>query len=168
MKRLSLDYLKSRLTYDPQSGVFIWKSKIPHSGIEIGQVAGTLTSNGYLKIFINRKYYLSHRLAWFYINGYWPKDQIDHINHNRKDNSIKNIRLSNSKLNQMNKSMAKNNTSGVTGVSWSKVGLRWVANIKVNYKSINLGSFALFHEAVNARKNAEALYGFHENHGKRL
>jgi hypothetical protein len=93
-------------------------------------------------------------------------DEVDHINHNRTDNRWNNLRAVTSKSNSRNQSKSIKNKSGVTGVHWDNLRNRWIAQIHIDYKTVHLGTFVEFHEAVNARKNAEVLYGFHENHGK--
>jgi len=151
--------IKQHLHYTPKTGVFI--------RLKTGEVAGGARKDGYHRISIHNKRYYAHRLAWLYEYGYMPK-QIDHIDHNPSNNKISNLREATQKENQKNMSKGKNNTSGVVGVGWHKKSKRWRAYICVDGSNISLGYFTLFHEAVNARKNAEVLYGFHENHGKDL
>jgi len=121
--------------------------------------------NGYIIISFMGNNYPAHRLAWLLHYGTLlkPEEQIDHINHVRSDNTLKNLRIADYKINGKNRSHAKNNTSGVTGVHWSYN--KWRAQIKVDGTIIDLGTFVKFTDAVNARKNAEVLYGFHDNHG---
>ena len=102
---------------------------------------------------------------WLYVTGKFPKNEIDHINHIKDDNRWDNLRDVAHSTNGKNQSMQVSNTSGVRGVYWYKNNQRWVANITVDGEKIHLGSYVQHHEAVNARKNAEVLYGFHTNHG---
>jgi hypothetical protein len=83
---------------------------------------------------------------------------VDHINHRRWNNRKMNLRECNSSQNNMNRSLGCNNTSGVTGVSWDKKSGYWYARIGLNGKSINLGGFSDFNEAVKVRQNAEIKY----------
>ena len=99
------------------------------------------------------------------MTGIMP-DKVDHENHIVSDNRWCNLRNASSFDNMQNTKMSVRNTSGCVGIYWNKTNLRWEGRIDVNKKRIFLGSFELYHEAVNARKNAEVLYGFHENHGK--
>ena len=132
-----------------------------------GKVAGSINkSNGYLRVAINSKSYLVHRIVWEMNNGKIPDGmQIDHINHDRTDNRLCNMRLVTGKVNAYNQSLRKNNTSGVCGVSWDSKRKKWVANIKVNGKFVNLGRFDDRESAAIARASAENEYGFHINHG---
>lgn len=162
---ITQERLKEVLDYDLASGLLTWKDPPKCMRYLKGQVAGSLHKNtGYINIMVDKKPYPAHRLAWLYMYRTLP-DQIDHINHIRSDNRLNNLRSANSSINGKNQSKSINNTSGVTGVSWYTKSKRWVSKIMVDGERIYLGSFVNFHEAVNARKNAEALYGFHENHG---
>lgn len=87
----TLDYFRKLLQYDPDTGLFHWKIRVGTRGAA-GAVAGTPNPNGYLKSPIDKKQYSLHRLAWFFSTGAWPKGQIDHINGDRQDNRIANLR----------------------------------------------------------------------------
>ena len=102
-----------------------------------------------------------------YVHGYCA-EQVDHINGVRDFNPIANLRNASQIENSRNLSKPKSNKSGVMGVSRDKVNRKWRATIKVNYRQINIGRFASFNDAVQARVEAEKKYGFHENHGKTL
>lgn len=154
--------LREILNYDSESGIFTWKVK-PNRRIKIGQVAGRQSRDGYIRIRVDRTLYLAHRLAWLYHYGTFPEQEIDHINRNKLDNSIGNLRDVCRSTNNRNKDTQSNNSSGVAGVSFDKKRNRWRANIGVDGKVVSLGYFVEFHEAVNARKNAEVLYGFQED-----
>ena len=91
-QELTQDYLKSILHYDPDTGVFTWLKKLSNNTKVMG-VAGTIAQDGYVKIRINSQGYPAHRLAWFYFYGTFPQEQLDHINLNRSDNAIKNLRI---------------------------------------------------------------------------
>lgn len=138
------------LRYDPADGVFYWNSSRPK--VRVGQRAGHLHHKGYVNIEIDGKHYSAHRLAWFYITGSMPADQIDHINGNRSDNRIANLRQA---TNGQNRANSKNNNphglKGVRRIPWIAEGKRcWQASIRHNKKSIYLGCFHTKEEAHSA------------------
>lgn len=108
----------------------------------------------------------AHRVIWAMETGDWPEDQIDHINHDRTDNRIKNLRSATHIENCKNQTVSKSNTSGHTGVYWCKWRNKWRVQIMVGGKNKTLGRFTEKADAIHARKKAEIKYGFHENHGK--
>ena len=149
------------LNYDPVSGVFTWKTTRFN-----GKVAGCLHKKlGYLVIGFRSKHYYAHRLAWRITNGYWP-DFIDHINGDRADNRISNLREVPKQDNHRNMKCFSNSTTKVPGVSFHKQTSKWRAYITVDTKQRSLGCFDAFEDAVAARKQAEQTHGFHKNHGR--
>jgi hypothetical protein len=156
--------LKELLHYDPDTGFFTWI--VLKSGTKISKIAGGIRPDGYRQICINGKTYLAHRLVWLYVHGEFPKNQIDHINHVKSDNRLVNLRDATSHENCRNQTLHKRNKSGVCGVYIYKPTGKWLASIRVNNKTINLGYFNNKRDAVATRKEAEIKYGFHENHGK--
>jgi hypothetical protein len=163
-KILTQEQLKEILNYNPETGDFTWKKQVSNS-VKIGEVAGNV-SNGYRQIKINSKLYRAHRLAWLYLNGSFPINEIDHINHIKDDNRVINLREATRKENLMNVGMLKSNTSGVMGVSMHKKTKKWLSSIQVNKKLIHLYCGNDFFEAICARKSAENKYDFHPNHGQ--
>ena len=161
---ITQDKLKKLYTYDEDSGIFTRNED--RGKYKAGGIAGAVNSSGYIVIMINSKSYQAHRLAWLYTHGEMPNGDIDHLNHIRTDNRLCNIREVNRSENGRNKVITNRNKSGFHGVYWRKDDNRWTAKIGVDGKQVYLGCFSEFHEAVNARKNAEVLYGFHKNHGK--
>lgn len=157
--------LKELLHYDPRTGLFTWVKKRARTSFKVGDVAGGFDSDGYICITINNSQYLAHRLAFLYMTGKFPDNQVDHDNHCRDDNRWKNLNPATNAANNKNKSMPKNNTSGCVGVCWGEAANRWMAYIYVKRKRIHLGYFTHKTDAVNARKEANIKYGFHKNHG---
>ena len=154
---LTAEYLRSILDYAQETGIFTWKVSTSRR-VKAGDKAGSLDGGGYLSIKVCSRRYQAHRLAWFYVYGSWPKDQIDHINRNKTDNRIANLRDVSHKQNGQNASKPSNNTSGHPGVCWHKRDSKWVAQIRHNYKRIHLGLFENLEEALSARKAAEKFY----------
>lgn len=161
-KIITQSELKELYNYDPLTGIFTYNNPLPRCRFKHGDVAGSL-SRGYVRMRVQGKNYRAHRLAWLYMFEVWPKHQIDHINHDRSDNRINNLREATHQENQRNRSVNKNNTSDVCGVNWEDC--KWRSRITIDRKNISLGRFIDKFEAICARKSAENLYGFHSNHG---
>lgn len=137
----------------------------PTGSVSIGSNAGTLQKRGYIEIRLDKKVYKAHRLAWLYVTGKWPKDQIDHINHARDDNRWVNLQEADNKSNAKNRASTKAN-GDIIGVYWNKSRLNWRAAININGKRTFLGSYTDKFDAICARLSANNKYGYHENHGK--
>ena len=106
--------LKTYLEYTPDTGLFVWKIKLSNS-IGKGSVAGSEDAYGYIQIELLGFAYKAHRLAWFYMTGEWPKDQLDHENRVRNDNRWNNLREASQTQNSQNQSTSYNTTSGLKG-----------------------------------------------------
>ena len=152
--KLTQARLKSVLDYDPASGIFNWKISLS-STAGVGDIAGCKNFYGYLVTRIDGKLYLNHRLAWVYVNGYFPENDIDHIDRNRTNNKIDNLREVSRACNLRNCGNPVTNTSGVKGVYWKKRDNKWYAQIKDNGKKYNLGIYSAFDDAVFARLAGE-------------
>jgi hypothetical protein len=137
---LTAERLKEVVTYDPDTGAFMWKHN-KKGGVRAGDLAGYTDTTGYIQIRIDMRLYKAHRLAWLYVHGEWPSLHIDHINGNPHDNRIENLRLADDHQNCANSKISKNNKSGLKGVSWSKAKRRWTAHICVRRKRMWLGYF---------------------------
>ena len=155
--------LKELLHYSPETGYFTWILSI--GKVKKGDIAGTLTNDGYIMIGVNKGLYLAHRLACLYMTGVWPKEQMDHGDHIRSNNKWDNLTEATNSQNQRNAGKRKDNTSGITGVRWDKRFSKWRALIKTNGRTKNLGLFIDKFEAICARKSANNEYDFHPNHG---
>jgi hypothetical protein len=121
---------------------------------KIGDVVGSLHGDNYLTVSINSKNILLHRVIYFYHYGHCP-EFLDHINGNFKDNRIENLRPATRSQNMMNRRLAKNNTSGIIGVTWEKSTNSWIAKININGKRTKLGKFTDLFSAACVRKSAE-------------
>jgi hypothetical protein len=155
----SPDMLRQLLCYDPATGFISRKS----DGARVFQ---SIHSTGYFCGVILRKWFLAHRIAWALHYRDWPKNNIDHINGDRADNRIENLRDVPQTLNQRNRTRRENNTSGHNGVYWHKRASRWQAQIRINGKRKYLGRYADINDAIAARKAAECGHGFTERHGE--
>lgn len=151
---ISLNYLKEILEYDPKTGIFIWKVKKTNN-VFVGQRAGSKDKNGYLIIGVDYKAYKAHILAWYYMTGEWPLQDIDHKNEITDDNKYNNLRLATKSQNGINHSKNKNNTSGYKGVRWKKDKNKWQAYINKDHKFYHIGYFLILNDAVKARQIKE-------------
>jgi hypothetical protein len=146
---LTQEYLKAHLHYNPETGNF---TRIKANGTaHIGDVAGNLSSTGYIYISLNNKSYRAHRLVWLYLHGAFPEQLIDHINGVKHDNRLANLRLCNKEQNGFNSKIQARNKFGLKGVK--QVGNRFAGKVTHNYKTIHLGMFATPEEAHKAYLN---------------
>jgi len=150
--KLTQNRLKELLYYNPDTGIFTWRISKP--GITKGAVAGCL-NNGYINIMVDRLPYLAHRLAFLYMLGYFPENEVDHKHRNRSDNRWSKIREVSHSCNAQNIGNPCNNTSGVKGVYYLKSRCKWSAFIYINNKCKSLGNSVDFDEAVCTRLAAE-------------
>lgn len=149
-KIISQARLKELLSYDPETGEFIW--------LKNEQKAGSLLPHGYVRIVIEGKKYYSHRLAWLFVYGCMPENSLDHIDGNKANNRIANLRLATQTENAQNQWARKNNSSGCVGVSFDAKAKKWSAYITLSRKKFGLGNYHSLSDAVAARKNAEKQY----------
>ena len=140
---LSHARLRELLIYDEQTGSFIWRiNRYKNKGAllaKAGTEAGSL-DDGYRHITIDNLRYAAHVLAWFYVHGRWPRAEMDHVDRNRSNNAINNLREATISNNRWNRSKNRNNTSGYKGVCFDKKRNCWVALIGVHNKLVYLGS----------------------------
>lgn len=166
---LTQERLKYLIEYDSVTGIFTWLHDSKNRAYKYGDIAGTLNSNGYLTIGIDGKMYPAHRLAYLYYWGYLPKKDIDHINGNRSDNRLCNIREATRAENLLNQPKHKCNSSGYKGVSWCKHHKKWSARgHNGNRKDIHLGYFDTAEEAsvVYEKFSKEKHGAFYYKHGR--
>lgn len=162
---MNQEELKAELEYSSSTGLFTRKI-CPHCPSQIGAIAGHSRSDNYIAIKLKGKRYLAHCLAVLYMTGNLPKSETDHINGDRSDNRWENLREVDKQTNLKNRVIPKTNKSGTIGVCWDKRSQAWLAQIATGTYRKHLGYFTDLAEAVSARKSAERLYGFHQNHGR--
>ena len=149
---MTQEELKELVSYVPETGLFV-RLKRTSNRIEVGQSAGWKDAYGYLNISLHGKKWKAHRLAWLYVYGDFPKQEIDHINGIKDDNRISNLRDVNRLTNELNKGKQANNTSGFKGVSLQKQSGKWEAYICCNGKKKSLGVYATPEIASKARES---------------
>jgi hypothetical protein len=157
--RLTRKRLEEALSYSSDTGLFIWASKL-NRRVVVGSAAGSIDHQGYLRIVIDGSSYRAHRLAWFWTNGAWPAMQIDHIDGNKLNNSIANLRDVSAGVNAQNKRIARRGKkySPLLGVTRDKKGKgSWFAQIVIDSRPQRIGTFATegeAHEAYLAAKRS--------------
>jgi hypothetical protein len=158
---ITQDYLKKTFYYD--NGFLIRRENSGRWGhLPAGSIIGGVGARGYHETRVDGVTYVVHRLIWLYHYGYLPENDIDHINRNRADNRIENLREVSHQCNLRNIGIAINNTSGIKGVSYCQKRRQWRAYLKADQKNIFLGRFCDFFEAVAARLAAEQCLGWFE------
>jgi HNH endonuclease len=144
---LTQQRLRELLDYDSATGVFHWRATV--SSLDIkglgGSIAGSIMRDGYRRVRVRGRHYLSHRLAWLYVYGTWPFGDLDHRNGIRDDNRIANLRPASRSQNNSNAKIRSSNTSGLKGASLQNG--RWKAQIQAKKKKIFLGYFDTPEEA---------------------
>lgn len=136
---LTQSQVKKLFEYDQLTGNLIWKINLVHHKIK-GKTAGCLNAEGYRKVTINKHTYMVHRIIWLWHYGFWPKIGLDHINGDKIDNRINNLREATEAENNQNKRKHQsNNKSGYLGVSPHEK--KWQAVITINKKQIYLGLY---------------------------
>lgn len=140
-------------TFDYHEGGYLIRKR---TGKPCGQRANN--GKGYARVWVNGRYLYAHRIIYAIIHGEMPEGEIDHINGNRIDNRIENLREVSTVENMHNSKIYKTNKSGFTGVYWDTQRQKWQAYIMVDNRQINLGRFENFEDAVEARKMAKMEY----------
>ena len=166
---LTFERANELLHYEPSSGKLFWK-KTTTNRVKVGDEAGSFcASTGYINVFIDGRGYTLHRIAILLTTGVYDKTvQVDHIDHDRGNNRLSNLRTVSHAENMRNQSLRSTNKTGVTGVSIRRTRrgtIRYAATMVVDYKPIFLGNYDTLEEAAAARAEAEIKYGFHPNHG---
>ena len=158
--------LKTIFAYDKRKGVLVRKVNTSSIG-RLGTCGHLDRTDGYRKIYVAGIRYKMHRLIYKFFNGDFDESlHVDHINGDRSDNRIKNLRIVMCEENTRNRKLSTKNTSGYMGVSYVKKCGKWKASVGYNGKDIHLGFFDKIEDAIKARKEADRKYGFHKNHGR--
>lgn len=139
---ITQERLSELLSYEPDTGIFRWRVMRRSFGgrVKPGAIAGTPHPKGYTRIRLDQRNYYAHRLAWFYVHGSFPKE-IDHINGDRTDNRIANLRSCTRTQNNANSKIRRNSASGFKGVSWNTQHQKWMAILTKHSKRFHLGFY---------------------------
>ena len=169
----SLDLVRKIIKYDPNTGVLTWLhrdddmfQKGKRTNNEIANVWNARNANKpagnfngrYIIVRFYGIHYAAHRLAWLLYYEVDPEFQIDHIDGNKTNNKISNLREATKSENMMNRGAQKNSKSGIKGIMFEEKRGKWKAEITLNRKNYFLGRFYDLDEAIHARKEAEKIY----------
>lgn len=181
-----VEIMRQLLRYEPDTGKLYWRERTPEM-FRDGMRCRDAVCQGWNKRFAGNEAFpqlredgyrygrladrkvMAHRVAWAIFHGKEPVGTVDHINGDRSDNRIGNLRDCPMSVNAKNLSLRKDNKYGVAGIRFrgcSRSTKQWLAVIKVDGRSIHLGSFESIGEAIRARRDAESRYGFHRMTGK--
>ena len=144
--------LRELLHYDPNTGVFIRKDIAgKHSAsYQIGDVAGSTTKKGYIRICVDGEVHPAHRLAWLYMTGSWPVCQVDHWDTNKGNNAWSNLREATNGQNKANTPVYKCTKSGLKGAYWEAKRGKWASKIRVDKRLRHVGYFDSAEDAHQA------------------
>lgn len=165
-RKLTQARLHNLLIYFPETGEFRWK--VVRGGKRPGDLAGCkdlVRGKWYLRIRIDDELILAHRLAWLYMHGKWPEDELDHDDGDGLNNRIANLKPANRDSNNRNASRRKDNKTGVPGVQLTSSG-RYAAHIRQGGRQVHLGTFDTLNDAAAAREAAKQEFLYHPDHGK--
>jgi HNH endonuclease/AP2 domain len=159
-QRPTPEEIRSYMEYDKSSGVVRWKVRRHGRGgvINPGDAVGSVNAAGYLETRVNGYRDYVHRIAWALHYGAWPTQNIDHIDGDKRNNRISNLRDCSQRVNVENQRIvSRNNTSGFTGVVWRADKKRWSALIQVDGKRKRLGGFDTPEQAHAAYLSAKRI-----------
>lgn len=147
MTVLTHDHLLLILSYSKESGNFVWL--IRYGRAHPGKIAGTVRPDGYVVIGIDGKRYKAHRLAWFYVNGKWPRGRLDHGDNCGSNNRWVNLRRATHSQNMANRKLNDNSSTGFKGVYEAANG-RFRAHVQKKGRRFWVGTYATALEAAAA------------------
>jgi len=170
-----INRLRAAIRYDAQTGAMVWlpwSHERRRAGWWNARYAGTpalscVAADGYRHGLFERRHLKAHRVVWAIVHGDWPP-MIDHINGDRADNRLANLRVAGAVTNGRNQKRRVDNKSGATGVHWNAQRREYEAYIRADGSRRHLGWFKTVAEATAARAAAAADHGYHPNHGARL
>ena len=151
---LTAEKLREILHYDTETGAFEWVSPMSNR-VKAGDKVGMVNDSGYLIIGVLGTRWRAHHLAWMYVHGRLPINQLDHINGVRLDNRISNLREATDAQNRQNLGVSKKNTSGYMGVFWHKKSGKWMSQIRCGEKLTYLGLFETKEDAYASYLSAK-------------
>jgi hypothetical protein len=177
-----VERLKDLFCYDAQEGILRWRDRPAYTFADLsleradaastqwasrfaGKPAGSRRGKEYVMVYFDKFHHMAHRVIWKMVYGEDPL-YIDHIDGDKGNNRIENLRNVSHSVNMKNKSLYKSNKTGVPGVEYHERDKIWRAKIGVGGGQVQLGSYATKDEAVAARIAGQIMLDYHENHGR--
>jgi len=158
-----MNYEIAKSLFDYQDGFLVWKKSF--GTIKSGAQVKSVSNRGYVVVQVAKKRYLAHRIIWLLMYKQMPT-MIDHIDGNKTNNKIENLREVDNTLNHWNEKKRSTNKSGHKGVWWHKQSERWEAACRVSGKQKTIGRFIRIQDAIKAVKTfREKEHGQYANHG---
>ena len=162
--KLTYDYANYLFKYDPETGNLY--KRINGTDNFRSKPSGTKTKTGYVQIGVDGKLYLAHRIIMLLVNkSLSDESQVDHIDHNRLNNKLNNLRVVSQSGNMRNCGKRSDSSTGITGVVYHKRARKYMSYISIGGRKMHLGLFNTLEDATRARVRANLQYGYHENHG---
>jgi hypothetical protein len=157
MQTLTLELVNEYLTYDAETGNLYQRKKRPH--IQVGSLAGCLRHTGYRYIELKGRKYPAHHIVWLLETGEVPTKFLDHIDGEKSNNHISNLREVTNKQNTENRGKQRNNTTGYKGVTYNKRLNKYIAQIQHNSKQMHIGVYSTAYEAhISYEAKAKELF----------
>ena len=160
IKDRDLSYEVVRSLFDYHEDGYLTQKKSPANNVPDGAISGSLYNRGYIMVKINNRRYALHRVIFLWHHGYMPENEVDHIDRNKVNNKIENLREVSKQCNLRNQGLSKANKTGIKGVQLKPSG-KYEAAIGVDRKRIYLGYFSDITDAAKARYKAEIDYNFY-------
>lgn len=157
---MNFDLADSLWHADRETGILYWK--VQSQRRKMGDIAGHIQKHGYVRVHYDIVGFYVHRINWMLWNKEWPSAQIEHKNRHKHDNRQSNLRCSSQRENTLNLTLRKDNTSGITGVSWHEKGKTW----QVCIMSTNSKRFVYYATnrdiAIRLRRILEIRHGYYK------
>lgn len=163
MTEINLRRLLECLDYDPVTGRMAWKKTNPRGADLKGRSAGSICADGYIRVRVDGQHYSAHRLAWLFVHGTMPSSCVDHINGDKTDNRIENLREATRQQNGMNTPRPSTNTTGIKNVSRNRGG--FLVSVKARGKTSSRWFKDINEAAACAQEMRRSLHGEFANHG---
>lgn len=146
---LTVEDVRKAFSYSKKTGILVWKTACTTNPLRVGTTAGAIDAVGRIRIGMNGRRYLAHRIIWLWVTGKWPEYEVDHRDGVKSNNCWKNLRAATPTQNHYNIGLKKHSSSGYKGVNKTPGG-KWYAKIRISGKQTYLGTFTTVKTAYTA------------------